>query len=100
MSRRHPGGGPGTVTLELSLDGAAGPWQPIATEVANSGRYQWRIPPDTRSTTSAVIRYSLTVDSDTVVASTPEPFAILGGDLIFGDGFESGDTSRWSGTVP
>ncbi len=88
------------MTLELSLDGPAGPWQPIATEVANSGRYQWRIPPDTRSTTDAVLRCSLTVGSDTVTATTPEPFTILGGDALFSDGFESGDTSRWSAVVP
>ena len=95
-----PAGGPGAVTLELSLDGAAGPWTPIATEVANSGRYQWRIPPDTPSSTSAVIRCSLTVGSEIVTAMTPEPFAILGGDALFSDGFESGDTSRWSAVVP
>jgi hypothetical protein len=95
-----PAGGPGTVNLELSLDGAGGPWAPIAVAAPNSDRYQWRIPPDTRSTTSAVIRYSLTVDSETVTATTPQPFTILGGDLVFGDGFESGDTSRWSSAVP
>jgi len=95
-----PAGGPGAVTLELSLDGAAGPWQPVATEVANSGRYQWRISPDTPSSTNAVIRHSLTVGSETVTATTPEPFAILGGDALFRDGFESGDTSAWSAVEP
>jgi hypothetical protein len=95
-----PSGGPGAVDLELSLDGPAGPWAPIATGIANSGRYQWRIPPDTPSASNAVIRCSLTVGSDTVTATTPEPFAILGGDALFGDGFESGDTSAWSSAVP
>jgi hypothetical protein len=34
------------------------------------------------------------------VATTLEPFTILGGYLIFADGFDSGDTSRWSAVVP
>ena len=95
-----PAGGPGAVDLELSLDGPAGPWMPIATGIANSGRYQWRIPPDTPSSTNAVIRCSLTVGSETATATTPEPFAILGGDALFTDGFESGDTSAWTAVEP
>jgi hypothetical protein len=31
---------------------------------------------------------------------TPNPFTILGGDALFSDGFESGDTSAWSIVVP
>jgi hypothetical protein len=95
-----PAGGPGTVTLELSLDGTAGPWATIAAGIPNSGRYQWRIPPDTQSTIGAVLRCSLTVGSDTVTAITPQPFTILGGGLLFTDGFESGDTSAWNAVVP
>jgi hypothetical protein len=95
-----PTSGPGAVSLELSLDGAAGPWEPIATSIANSDRHQWRIPPDTPSTTTAFVRFSLTVGADTVTATTPEPFTILGGDALFSDGFESGDTSAWSIVVP
>lgn len=90
----------GTVTLELSPDGVAGPWEPIATGIANSGRCQWRIPPDTPSLSSAFIRRSLTVGSDTATTTTPQPFTILGGGALFADGFESGDAARWSAVAP
>ncbi|HOC41722.1 MAG TPA: FG-GAP-like repeat-containing protein [Thermoanaerobaculales bacterium] len=95
-----PAGGPGAVTLELSLDGPSGQWTPIATDIANSGRFQWRVPPDTPSSTTAFLRLSLTVGAETVTTVTPRSFTILGGDALFSDGFESGDTSAWSAAVP
>jgi hypothetical protein len=73
-----PTGGPGTVGLELSVHGPAGPWTPIASDLSNGGRYQWRIPAGTPSTNDAYIRYTLSVSPDTVTAITPAPFHILG----------------------
>ena len=73
-----PSGGPGTVDLEFSAYGPAGPWTPIASDLPNGGRYQWRIPPDTPSTDSAYFRYTLSVLPDTVTAVTPAAFNILG----------------------
>jgi hypothetical protein len=35
-----------------------------------------------------------------VASSNPACLAPVGGDQIFTDGFESGDTSAWSSTVP
>lgn len=32
------------VTIEVSLNGAAGPWRPIAASRPNNGRFQWRVP--------------------------------------------------------
>jgi len=73
-----PAGGPGAVSLELSLHGPAGPWTTIATDVPNNGRYQWSIPPGTPSTDTAYIRYTLVVSPDVAVAMTPAAFNILG----------------------
>lgn len=73
-----PAGGPGTVSLELSLYGSAGPWTPIASGLVNGGRYQWRIPPSTPSTNAAYIRYTLVVSPEVAVATTPLAFNILG----------------------
>ncbi len=97
-----PAGGPGIVSLDLSIHGSAGPWVPIATGLANSDRFQWRIPADTVATTNAVIRYSLTVDTETATTTTPRPFEIssLAQDLLFADDFESADTARWSDVQP
>ncbi len=73
-----PTGGPGSVTLELSTHGPAGPWTTIAAGLADSGRYQWRIPPGTPSTSEAYIRYTLAVSPDVDTALTPAAFHILG----------------------
>ena len=74
-----PAGGPGTVSLELSVYGPGGPWQPLAAGLANGGRYQWRTPPGTLATNDAYIRYTLTVSPEMATALTPEAFSILGG---------------------
>ena len=48
----------------------------------------------------------LTIDPDTAIATDlgptniPGPIALTEGSLVFGNGFESGDTSAWSSTVP
>jgi len=93
--------GTGEVALELSTGGPGGPWTPVAAALADSGRYQWHVPAGTPGTLDAHLRYTLTVGAATAQATTPEPFAIVGsGSPIFEDGFESGDTSAWSSTVP
>ena len=73
-----PGGEAGSVTLELSVYGSNGPWEPLAADLPDSGRYQWLIPPATPSTNEAYIRYTLTTASGTVQATTPAAFNILG----------------------
>jgi hypothetical protein len=40
-----PSGVAASVAIELSTAGLSGPWQPVAAGVADSGRYQWRVPP-------------------------------------------------------
>lgn len=74
-----PAADPGTVTLELSTSGPAGPWLPMAGNLPNGGRFQWRVPPDTATTRDAVLRYILTTDGGTATAVTPAPFTITGG---------------------
>jgi len=95
-----PSGDPGAVSLELSTDGPGGPWQLLAAGLPDNGRYQWRVAPATPSTVDGFVRYTLTVDSQTVVATTPAPFNIEADATIFVDGFESGDTGAWSTTTP
>ncbi len=73
-----PGDEAGTVSLELSIHGADGPWEPIAEGLPNNGRYQWLIPPSTPSTEEAFIRYTLTVPGETTVGITPGAFTIIG----------------------
>ena len=69
----------GRVDLELSTSGPEGPWQHIAADLPDNGRFQWLVPVDTPVTTDAVIRTTLHVGDETVTAGTPAPFSITGG---------------------
>jgi hypothetical protein len=73
-----PDGGAGTVSLELSLHGPHGPWQPITSNQPDNGRYQWLISSDLPSTDDAYIRYTLTNANGSAQAVTPAAFKILG----------------------
>ena len=68
----------GMVSLELSIHGPNGPWEPIAEELPNNGRYQWLIPSETPSTDDGYIRYSLSASGQTVQAVTSGAFNIIG----------------------
>ena len=73
-----PVGDVGMVSLELSIHGPNGPWEPIAEELPNNGRYQWLISGETPATEEAYIRYSLTASGQTVQAVTSGAFTIIG----------------------
>ncbi len=77
-----PSSSGGWVDLELSLDGPGGPWQLIAVDLPDNGRYQWLVPINTAVTTNAVIRTTLHVAGAAVVALTPAPFSITGGPSV------------------
>lgn len=64
-----PSGEEGRITLELSLHGAAGPWEPIAQDLPNNGRYQWTVPP--RQTTEVRVRATLTLTNEQVSSIGP-----------------------------
>jgi hypothetical protein len=53
-------GGNGTITITLyySTNGPAGPWNPIATGISNTGTYSWQVP--NTPTTSAYIKLEAT----------------------------------------
>ena len=69
-----PAGNTGTVTLELSTTGAAGPYNILASGVPNSGTYQWIVP--AVSSTDCYLRYTLISGSNTVTATDQLPFTI------------------------
>ncbi len=68
----------GVVGLEFSIHGPDGPWESMASNLPNNGRYQWIIPAETLSTQDAYIRYSLTAGGNTVQAITLSAFHIIG----------------------
>lgn len=67
-----------SVTLELSLNGPNGPWTPIAADLPNNGRAQWRLPPDLPATDNAYVRYTVTTAGGSASGTTPAPFTIIG----------------------
>jgi hypothetical protein len=81
--------GPTAVTIELSRNGAEGPWSPVAAAVPDNGCYQWQLPSPLPSSNNCYLRYTLTTGAGEAVATTPQPFTIAGvgilGDLD-GDG--------------
>lgn len=64
-----PAGDTGSVALELSLQGPAGPWEPVARNLPPHGRYQWTVPP--RRGSEARLRATLTTATGPVAAIGP-----------------------------
>ncbi|NOG55694.1 MAG: VCBS repeat-containing protein [Planctomycetes bacterium] len=71
-----PPGITGTVDLELSLDGPAGPWTPLASNLLNNGRYQAVLDAPGASET-AYLRATLRLDDGREVQDTHGPLTIL-----------------------
>lgn len=63
-----------TVTIEFSQSGPAGPWNAIATNIPNSGVYQWTTPQV--SSNNCFLRYTITNGNSTQIVSTSLPFGI------------------------
>jgi FG-GAP-like repeat len=74
-----PSPGLGRVDLELSTGGPGGPWQLIAADLPDNGRFQWVVPTDTAVTANAVIRTTLRTAGEAAAVMTPVPFSIVGG---------------------
>lgn len=71
-----PAGESARVDLEYSLNGIGGPWFPIAADLPDNGRYQWRVPV-VPPTFEARIRLTLRRGSEVAEAVTPRDFSIL-----------------------
>lgn len=67
------------VKLELSVNGPSGPWNLIADTLPNNGRYQWIVPSNINSE-NCYIRYTVSVQGNSVSATTPNRFII--GDIV------------------
>ena len=63
------------VRLELSSTGPDGPYNIIANNLPNSGRYQWAVP-RTVNSANCYIRYKVSTASDSARAVTPAAFSI------------------------
>ena len=72
------------VIIDYSLRGKTGPWIMIASNAANSGRYQWTIP-QTISSNNCFLRYSIKAKSNSIKAITPNAFTIIGEDGVEAD---------------
>ena len=87
LSAVPPSDVPGTVTIQLSTNGTSGPWETIASNIPNNGRYQWIVSGEESS--HCRIKIIVTAGSDTVEAISPDDFYIISeGDVlkVFADG--------------
>ncbi len=71
---------PGRVGLELSVTGSGGPWEAIAEDLPNNGRFQWAVAAVAPSA-DCHLRARVTAGLDTAWAVS-ERFAILAGEPI------------------
>jgi len=60
--------GAATVSLGVSRNGPQGPWAEIAKELPNTGRYQWRVPPDLSCVSGCEVRYEVRAGTTTASA--------------------------------
>jgi len=66
------------VKLELSVSGPAGPWQLLASNLPENGRYQWHLSSSLPSTNNAYIRYTIQTNQGESSAISYAPFNIIG----------------------
>jgi hypothetical protein len=67
--------GKATVSLEFSSGDANGPWQMIASGLANNGKYQWRVPRDLSCSAHCYLRYEITAAGLSAAAANMVPAA-------------------------
>lgn len=72
-----PAGVESSVKLEYSVTGQNGPWNLIAEDLPNNGRYQWLLPQE--SSLDCYIRYTAMTENDTSSSVTPAAFTISDG---------------------
>lgn len=65
-----------SVSIECSRLGAEGPFAPVASNVPNNGRYQWRVPSTIPSSGECYLRLRFETDP-LVTVTTPAAFTIL-----------------------
>jgi PKD repeat protein len=71
--------GVSSVDILLSRNGVSGPWEPLATDIPNNGRYQWLI--GAGGSEHCRIKVVVTTTQDTVSAVSESDFTILGFDV-------------------
>ncbi len=67
-----------TVDLELSTDGPEGPWTPVASDLPNSGRFQWTVASDSASA-GCHLRATVTDGENQRSSVNSLPFTIVDG---------------------
>jgi len=72
-----PAGQASTVRLEYSVTGGNGPWNLIADNLPNNGRYQWLVPME--NSLDCFIRHTVMTENDTSSSVTNAAFAISDG---------------------
>jgi len=78
-----PAGESSLVKIEFSFYGNAGPWNPVADNLPNSGRFQWTVP--NTGSSDCYLKFTVTTPDDTISSITEMPFTIIGDDVFIAD---------------
>jgi hypothetical protein len=71
-----PGAVTSSVKIEISPTGAGGPWNLIAENLPNNGKYQWTVPDF--GSDDVYLKFTVSTASETVSYVSTTPFSILG----------------------
>jgi hypothetical protein len=88
LSAVPPAQGVSMVDVQLSLNGASGPWQTIASNIPDNGRYQWNVLGS--GSTHCRIKVTVHTNSSTASAISPADFTIIGGCIADAHGLYAG----------
>ena len=77
LSAVPPAQGASTVDIQLSLTGASGPWQTLASNLPDNGWYQWNVVGS--GSTHCRIKTTVHTGSSSASAISPADFTIIGG---------------------
>ncbi len=71
------------VKIEFSFYGISGPWNLVADNLPNSGRYQWTIP--NTGSENCYLKFTVTTVNDTTSSISDMPFTIFGDEVFLAD---------------
>jgi hypothetical protein len=68
--------GIGTVSIQLSVNGASGPWTTIASNLSNNGRYQWLV--NGQASNNSRIKVIVTTNQGNISVISSANFSLVG----------------------
>lgn len=87
-----PGNDSSWIDIALSLNGASGPWNTVAQNIPDNGRYQWTIPE--ANTENGLLRYTVHTQQSQQTYTMQQPFTIVHETTTRINSSDAADTKR------